>query len=666
MVKIIFILSFFLSLTTFSQKVSYTFTLNEKQLKLPNKYFKNFGNQLFVDSVGDFVFWNNMGTLEGIYKFNLDTIYKVIKTGYLTPNYMKLDMNKNLISSMEYEIFSFRNNKKNKLANPSATKAFDLDRNGILWYDNNSMDGNYYGLTRNSDNKSFTSSNSGILNGTIKLINCDRNGNVWILLSSGLSKFDGLNWTNYTSSNSNFPSITPSNFICDSVGNLWFGSADGLTKFDGVNWTNYNTSNSSIISNKIGTLVLDFDYKSIWVGTEDGISKFDGKNWQSFNSTNSNLPIKLYNLSIAPDKQGNIWLSNNGELSVLCKNFNNLLYNQTLIKTPVCPGQGFKLSAPQGAKNYLWSSGQKSSTIKITSPGDYNVLMYDSLGCPYMSNTITISSSDFQMIKPTICMVTNNNNLNKVIWDQVSSQNIKTYRIYKQNSLNSQYQLYNQQDAKELSEFVDLNSKPYSQLDRYRISYVDSCGNESQLSNTHTTMLLSSNVGINGTVNLSWNAYEGFDYPNFEIWRSTDGVNFIKIGAVANNSYAYIDNNAPTQAWYQIRITKQDACIATKRGENYVGSNIISKEGKSLYINEQKNESFTVYPNPTKDVITINNAHGNTILITDLQGKEVYNALATSAKTEISLKSIGAKGMYVLHIVDEKGVSIENKKIVLE
>ena len=54
------------------------------------------------------------------------------------------------------------------------------------------------------------------------------------------------------------------------------------------------------------------------------------------------------------------------------------------------------------------------------------------------------------------------------------------------------------------------------------------------------------------------------------------------------------------------------------------------------------------------------------IQILDLQGKEVYNALATSAKTEISLKSIGSKGIFILHIVDEKGVSIENKKIVLE
>jgi len=178
--------------------------------------------------------------------------------------------------------------------------------------------------------------------------------------------------------------------------------------------------------------------------------------------------------------------------------------------------------------------------------------------------------------------------------------------------------------------------------------------------------MLSSNVGLNGTVNLAWNAYEGFDYPNFEIWRSTDGVNFNLLSSVANNTFAYIDNNPPATAWYQIRITKKDACTPAKRGENYVGSNIISKEGKSLSLNEQKQESFFVFPNPTKDVITISNALGKTIRILDLQGKEVYNELATSAKTEISIKSIGAKGMYILHILDEKGVSIENKKIVLE
>ena len=81
--------------------------------------------------------------------------------------------------------------------------------------------------------------------------------------------------------------------------------------------------------------------------------------------------------------------------------------------------------------------------------------------------------------------------------------------------------------------------------------------------------------------------------------------------------------------------------------------------------------SMNVYPNPTSDKLIIETndiqaLSGYKYKILDIQGKEVYNALATSAKTEISLKSIGAKGMYILHIVDEKGVSIENKKIVLE
>ena len=81
--------------------------------------------------------------------------------------------------------------------------------------------------------------------------------------------------------------------------------------------------------------------------------------------------------------------------------------------------------------------------------------------------------------------------------------------------------------------------------------------------------------------------------------------------------------------------------------------------------------TMNVYPNPTSDVVIIEAndvaaLNGYTYKMVDLQGKQVYKELVTKAKTEISLKSIGTKGVYILHIVDEKGVSIENKKIVLE
>ena len=81
--------------------------------------------------------------------------------------------------------------------------------------------------------------------------------------------------------------------------------------------------------------------------------------------------------------------------------------------------------------------------------------------------------------------------------------------------------------------------------------------------------------------------------------------------------------------------------------------------------------AMNVYPNPTSDVLVIetndvNGLKGYTYKIVDLQGKEVYKSLITASKTEIALKSIGSKGIYILHIIDEVGQSIENKKIILE
>ena len=80
---------------------------------------------------------------------------------------------------------------------------------------------------------------------------------------------------------------------------------------------------------------------------------------------------------------------------------------------------------------------------------------------------------------------------------------------------------------------------------------------------------------------------------------------------------------------------------------------------------------MNVYPNPTSDVVIIETSdvaalNGDSYKMVDLQGNQVYKELVTKSKTEISLKSIGAKGVDILHVVDAHGGSRENKKIVLE
>ena len=88
--------------------------------------------------------------------------------------------------------------------------------------------------------------------------------------------------------------------------------------------------------------------------------------------------------------------------------------------------------------------------------------------------------------------------------------------------------------------------------------------------------------------------------------------------------------------------------------------------GAAASIATNQNEAMVIYPNPTKDVVTINNAQGKTVKIVDVQGKEVYNAVLPNAKTEISLKALGAKGMYVVHILDANNLPVQTKHIVLE
>ena len=88
--------------------------------------------------------------------------------------------------------------------------------------------------------------------------------------------------------------------------------------------------------------------------------------------------------------------------------------------------------------------------------------------------------------------------------------------------------------------------------------------------------------------------------------------------------------------------------------------------GAALSISEINKEMLIVYPNPTKDIVTIKNAQGKTLRILNVEGKEVYNQKMTGKTMDVSLKTLGAKGMYILHIQDANNETIQSKQIVLE
>jgi len=82
--------------------------------------------------------------------------------------------------------------------------------------------------------------------------------------------------------------------------------------------------------------------------------------------------------------------------------------------------------------------------------------------------------------------------------------------------------------------------------------------------------------------------------------------------------------------------------------------------------------TIKVYPNPTKDAVTIDcgnnysSLNGYTIKITNSLSQTVYTSKVNQQSTTINLNSWTGKGIYFVHLIDASSNTIDIKKIVLQ
>ncbi|MBI3811869.1 MAG: regulator [Nitrospirae bacterium] len=97
--------------------------------------------------------------------------------------------------------------------------------------------------------------------------------------------------------------------LIDPGGGKWFGTwGGGVSRFDGMHWTNYTTK-QGLSGNVVYALKRDAA-GVIWAGTNHGLSRFDGIQWRSLTKADGLAGDDVY--SIAMDPEGNVWVGQRG------------------------------------------------------------------------------------------------------------------------------------------------------------------------------------------------------------------------------------------------------------------------------------------------------------------------------------------------------------------
>ena len=141
---------------------------------------------------------------------------------------------------------------------------------------------------------------SSLSNASVKAVFVGAGGKKWIGTDYYVNTIDGVTWATLVQ-----PYQTR-DIAVDALGNLWFAtSTSGVKKFDGINWTTYNASNGLASNN---TTAIAAEGNVIWVGTRGyGISRFDGVNWTTYTLGSGTIPNMINDIAVAPN--GTKWFA---------------------------------------------------------------------------------------------------------------------------------------------------------------------------------------------------------------------------------------------------------------------------------------------------------------------------------------------------------------------
>lgn len=400
----------------------------------------------------------------------------------------------------------------------------------------------------------------------INAIREDLSGRIWVAINVGASATPGIAYFE----NDSWTIIDSIENIKDiellSNGHIAFNNYNSVIIFDGDKFNRFDLEGGFTFNR----MVKD-KQDHLWLNSTGGLVFFNGAEFTIYSPDESGVPANLAK-PMAIDNLGNVFFtylftSDNdycaiGKLAIGTAEF--------FISPPgdqeLCLGSSLAIDAGPGYNEYHWSTGFQTQSIEVSENGVYSVFVVDPEGC-YNYDTTTISvNTPYQGEEICGVSVSAISNKNIIFWEKTYDENIWYYNVYKESENKDEYVRIDSVLFNDLSVVVDAGSDPEKVSDRYKISVVDNCGNESALSDHHRTLHLSANVALGGGVNLIWEHYEGIEFNSYIIMRGTSPETLEDIDIISSERTQYTDKPATVGTYYyQVAVELPSNCDPTAK-----------------------------------------------------------------------------------------------------
>jgi len=306
---------------------------------------------------------------------------------------------------------------------------------------------------------------------------------------------------------------------------------------------------------------------------------------------------------------------------------------------------GLTLSWDVNGGNIIQNDLEQRLVVDWPSSGSKNVVLTGTLaGCTMSKSKLLNVEVPTAVTIPTICSIAFDEESlkNAITWNSLDSQ-IKKVNIYREGSIEDSYELIGSVTSGENS-YQDLTSTPQQRSFRYKISGIDQCDQETELSLYKKSAHLQVNMGISDTWNLIWESREERN-TEIVISKKIDLEEFQVIGSVPSHNTTFSDiSNFPNILCYQIAIQESSTCT--------IKSNIVCHVVSGI----AEHQNSVVYPNPTNGQLNFNSDSQGQFVLVNRVGFTVLQGNIKQGLNTISLQDVGT-GIYILRLSTESEVN---------